>query len=69
VPAGSLTLTASMPGMNMPPIRAVLRPHGGMFTGTVTLPMFGDYLAALTLRGPAGPATGTIILQLPLPRL
>jgi hypothetical protein len=63
--AGSLTLTASMPGMFMPPIRVMLDARAGGYIGTVILPMFGDYLAVLALRSPVGRATGNMSLHLP----
>lgn len=66
--AGSLTLTATMPGMIMPPVTAVLHARGGGYTGTLALPMFGDYAAVITLRSPEGRSSGTVDLRLALPR-
>ncbi len=67
--AGHLTLTASMPGMAMAPIVAVLHRQGSGFTGTMRLPMFGDYVTAATLRGPAAQYSGTMTISVPLPHL
>lgn len=68
VTAGSLTLSVSMPGMAMAPITTVLHIQQAWFTGTIRLPMFGDYLATVTLRAPRAAYTGTMVLPLPLPR-
>ncbi len=66
---GQIALAATKRGMTMPPSRAVLqRGHGGEFTGTIRLPMFGDYRVVVTLHTPAGRATGTFPLALPFPQ-
>jgi hypothetical protein len=63
--ANHLDLVATMPGMQMVPARTRLTLRGGAYRGTVTLPMFGGYLARLSVVGSGG-ITGTVHLLVPL---
>ena len=67
-PSAPVTLVATMPGMAMRPIRATLLPRGSGYTGAVTLPMFGSYLARVAVATPDGRASGTLPLPLTLPQ-
>ena len=63
--ARHLDLVATMPGMQMVPARARLTLRHGAYRGTVALPMFGGYLARLSVVGSDG-ITGTVRLLVPL---
>jgi hypothetical protein len=65
--SGRLVVRITMPGMVMVPIAATLTPHGGGFTGRITLPMFGTYRADMTLMSAGRPIHGTATLEIPLP--
>jgi hypothetical protein len=66
VTAGRLTLNATMPGMVMAPVRAILHAHAGGFTGVLHLPMFGEYVARVAFTDTPHPWHGTLALTLPL---
>lgn len=63
-----IILTAAMVGMRMLPTRATLTRSGGnIYTGTITLPMFGAYRESVVVTTPAGTQRGIITVKLPLP--
>ena len=62
---GRIDLIATMPGMRMVPARAQLILHGGAYRGTVSLPMFGAYVAHLRA-GKSNGLAGTVRLLVPL---
>lgn len=62
-------LAASMPGMAMQPLRAVLVKHGGRFSGALTLPMFGAYQLTVAVVTAAWTATGVLTVTIPLPQV
>ena len=62
--ASHVDLIATMPGMQMVPARSKLTLQGGAYHGTMTLPMFGQYVAHLTAS--SGGITGTARLVVPL---
>jgi hypothetical protein len=64
---GRITLSATMPGMAMPPVRATLAPHGGHYTGAFDLPMFGTYVVQTRLNAPGRDSTGVLTVTIPLP--
>lgn len=64
-----LTLSATMPGMAMRPIRATLAARGHGYAGAMMLPMFGTYRAGVVVQTARGRATGVITLTLTLPGL
>jgi len=64
--ASSLGLRVTMPGMAMAPVRVVLRGRTGRYRGTVTLPMFGAYVAHVVLVTGRGHWQGTMPLLVPL---
>jgi hypothetical protein len=66
-PQGRITLSATMPGMPMRPIRATLTPHGGHYTGAFDLPMFGTYVVQTHLSTAGRDATGLLTVTIPLP--
>lgn len=63
---GRLEVVVTMPGMAMRPVHATLTPHQDRYQGTVTLPMFGRYVARIVLMTPRGRGQGTIPLVVPL---
>lgn len=62
-----ITLSATMLGMAMPPIRAILRAGGQRYRGVLALPMFGTYRVAVVVSAPPAHVTGTMTVTLPLP--
>ena len=64
---GRIALSATMPGMAMPPIRAALAASGQGYRGDLTLPMFGVYRVAVVISASQTRASGTITVTLPLP--
>lgn len=65
--AAFIAVSATMPGMAMPPIRATLTANGHNYRGALSLPMFGAYRVAVAISAPHTRVTGTITVTLPLP--
>jgi hypothetical protein len=64
--AGTLQIRALMPSMPMTPVRAVLQGRDGRYQGSITLPMFGDYVAEVVLATARNRWQRTLALSLPL---
>jgi hypothetical protein len=64
---GGASLSVSMVGMQMLPVKAVLHPAGSGYSGTLYLPMFGSYRGPITVATSSGSLTGTIEVTAPLP--
>ena len=65
-PSGYLELVVSMPGMPMKPVSARIPTAKAGYQGTIVLPMFGDYVATVTLVRGGNRQVGTARLSLPL---
>jgi hypothetical protein len=64
---GQMHLVVTMPGMPMRPIAATLSAHGDSYNGTLHLPMFGLYRAAVALSSARSRYTGALTFVVPLP--
>jgi hypothetical protein len=64
---GHVALSATMPGMAMPPLHATLAASDRGYRGALMLPMFGTYRVAVVISTPRARVSGTITLTLPLP--
>jgi len=63
---GTLGLRVTMPGMVMAPVRVALRERDGHYRGTLTLPMFGVYVARVVLVARREQWQGTMRVRVPL---
>jgi hypothetical protein len=64
-----LRLEATMFGMRMAPIRAMLANHAGHYSGAMILPMLGAYRVAIEAPASAGAMTGVLTVTIPLPNV
>jgi hypothetical protein len=62
-----VTIVATMIGMAMTPSRASLVDHGGVFVGSVNLPMFGRYRLTVISQLQSARQAGHVTVVLPLP--
>ena len=65
---GRVELIATMSGMAMRPARATLVPRHGAYSGVLTLPMFGRYVARIDVVTPVGRIAGKMVIDIPLAR-
>ncbi|HVC81661.1 MAG TPA: hypothetical protein VNL35_14310 [Chloroflexota bacterium] len=65
-PGSYLELVAVMPGMGMIPVKGRLAAANGAYKGDLSLPMFGNYVATVTLVTGTHRLRGTAYLSLPL---